>query len=66
MPNSVTLWYRYDKTKDAFTFNHLEDGIPMTSTPTIKHPDQYAPWSASRWVAMYGTIDPLRRVTVDA
>lgn len=54
--SEVTAWYRFDKQKNAFSFNHLEDGHSTEASPQDRLLGKR--WKGGGWERRAGTLVP--------
>ena len=58
-PN-ITLWYRFDKKKGEFVFNHIEDGWNLDDSQDAPVPisdEQKKSWKNAQWKFELGNLE---------
>lgn len=53
---TVTAWYRFDKQRNAFSFNHLEDGRSAADSPQDLLLGKR--WKGGQWEKRVGQLVP--------
>lgn len=54
--SDVTAWYRFDKERNSFSFNHVEDGHSATESPTDHQ--GLKRWGKGQWEKRHGALVP--------
>lgn len=55
---TITCWYKYNKSKDEYIFNHIEDGYSFEDKPLPKSEKFTAQndWKNYQWMRTFGQL----------
>lgn len=53
MVRPITTWYRWDKKKKSWKYNHFEFGVSDAEKPTPESKQQES-WNNNKWNKKYG------------